>query len=283
MPRTLLLDCVPWLTTLVALIGCLGLTVRFGGGRVDLGRLKKLHGDQGGGVQSLSFVLTLPFFVMVMLMIVQVSQLMIGTIVVHYAALAAARSALVWIPAKIGGDLEPEQQNRISSRSPDTESTDQVYPILDPTSDRYGPTEGGVTYVVDPGSPKFAKIASAAILACVPISPSKDYRFDLSSEGKVALDVLQAAYTSMVPQSTANLAIPTRLKNKLAYAMASTEVEIRVFHPNFEPPLVCYEPPRGEFQDNEVGWQDPITVKVTGDVEEKDGKMVIAAEKIEKE
>ena len=29
--------------------------------------------------------------------------------------------------------------------------------------------------------------------------------------------------------------------------------------------------------------EDPITVKVTGDVEEKDGKMVIAAEKIEKE
>jgi hypothetical protein len=34
-------------------------------------------------VQSLSFVLTLPVFIMVMLMIVQVSQLMIGTVVVH--------------------------------------------------------------------------------------------------------------------------------------------------------------------------------------------------------
>ena len=50
-------------------------------------------------MQSLSFVLTLPLFIMVMMMIVQVSQLMIGMVVVHYAAFAAARSAAVWIPA----------------------------------------------------------------------------------------------------------------------------------------------------------------------------------------
>ena len=50
-------------------------------------------------MQSLSFVLTLPVFILVMMMIVQVSQLMIGIVVVHYAAFAAARSAAVWIPA----------------------------------------------------------------------------------------------------------------------------------------------------------------------------------------
>ena len=44
-----------------------------------------------GSVQTLSFVLTLPIFIMVMMLIVQVSQLMIGLIVVHYAAYAAAR------------------------------------------------------------------------------------------------------------------------------------------------------------------------------------------------
>ena len=50
-------------------------------------------------MQSLSFVLTLPVFIFIMMMIVQVSQLMIGIVVVHYAAFAAARSAAVWIPA----------------------------------------------------------------------------------------------------------------------------------------------------------------------------------------
>lgn len=263
MTRSMLLDCLPWLAWLAGLVIVLALTVRFGGGRIDLRRLRLLHRDQGGGVQSLSFVLTLPLFVWVMLMIVQVSQLMIGTIVVHYAAQAAARAAIVWIPAKVGDNTAPEQENRISMRIPDPEAKDQVFPILDPTSDEYGPTEGGVTYLVEPGSPKYEKIASAAILACVPISPSKDYKFPLPSEGKQAADLMFAAYTSMAPSSTANQAISARLQHKMAYSMAATEVEIRFYHPNFEPPLICYEPPDGEFQDNELGWQDQITVKVT--------------------
>jgi hypothetical protein len=263
MTRTALLHCLPWLALLAGLVIVLVLIVRFGGGRVDLRRLRRLHQDQGGGVQSLSFVLTLPVFVWVMLMIVQVSQLMIGTIVVHYAAQAAARAAIVWIPAKVGEDFSPEQENRISTRIFDPEATDQVFPILDPTSDEFGPTEGGVTYLVEPGSSKYDKIASAAILACVPISPSKDYKFPLSSEGQQAAELMYAAYTSLAPSSTANRAISLRLQHKMAYAMAATQVEIRFYHPNFEPPLICYEPPDGEFQDNELGWQDPITVKVT--------------------
>ena len=40
-------------------------------------------------MQSLSFVLTLPLFVMVMLFIVQLSQITIGRLAVEYAALAA--------------------------------------------------------------------------------------------------------------------------------------------------------------------------------------------------
>ena len=105
-----------------------------------------------------------------MLLIVQVSQLMIGTIVVHYAAFAAARSAAVWIPAAMP---DPEGPCCISSYAVDPERPDQVAPESNPTAADYGPSSGGMTYLVDPGSPKYQKIASAAVLACVPISPSR--------------------------------------------------------------------------------------------------------------
>src|SRR5262245_60242050 len=100
MDRTVIVACLPWLALLAASVLCLRFLARLSGATLCLGRLRALHRDQAGAVQSLSFVLTLPAFIMVMLFIVQVSQLTIGTIVVHYAAFASARSAIVWIPAR---------------------------------------------------------------------------------------------------------------------------------------------------------------------------------------
>jgi hypothetical protein len=101
----------------------------------------------------------------------------------------------------------------------------------------------------------------------MPIAPSRNLNLSLSSDGQAMaqtmLPSLQAAYGSMVSSSASNGAINGRIANKLAYAMAATTVEVRFYHPNFEPPLVCYEPPLGEFQPNELGWQDQVTVKVT--------------------
>ena len=170
------------------------LLVRLCGSRLRLGRVLELHRDEGGSAQSLSFVLTLPFFVMIILFIVQVSQLMIGTIVVHYAAFAAARSAIVWVPA--GVDNEPE--NCFAAYTVDLEAPDQVIPILDPDDPNYGPTSGGVTYVVVPGSPKFLKIASAAVMACMSISPSRDLGLSLSGYGPAAADILKSLYLSLI-------------------------------------------------------------------------------------
>jgi hypothetical protein len=238
------------------------------GGRLEPSRLRRLHGDQEGAVQSLSFVLTMPFFIMVLMMIVQVSQLMIGMVVVQYAALAAARSAIVWIPANLGAGAELE--NQISSYEVDPTATDQVAPELDPTAADYGPSQvGGLTYLVTPGSPKYTKIVSAAVLACMPIAPSRDLNLTLSSDGQALaqtmLPQLQAAYGSMVSSSASNGAINGRIAHKLAYAIQATTVEVRFYHPNFEPPLVCYDIPPwlDEFQPNEMGWQDQVNVKVT--------------------
>jgi hypothetical protein len=269
--RAILLDCLPWLGLLAALVGVAWLVVWLAGGRLELSRLRRLHGDQGGGVQSLAFVLTMPVFVMVLMLIVQTSQLMIASVVVNYAALAAARAAIVWIPANTGD----EQENQIGSleREIDPNVLNQVAPELDPAAADYGPGQGGMTYLVpaDPSSPKYSKIVSAAVLACMPVAPSRNLNLDLPQGGQTMLQALQAAYGSMVSSSASNGAINGRLMHKLAYAAAATTVEVRYYHPNFEPPLQPYDgvgvwPPNSEtppeFQSNELGWQDQVTVTV---------------------
>ncbi len=90
MGRAVLLACLPWLGWLILSAAVLFLLAGASRARLEAGRLRQLHADQRGSAQSLSFVLTLPLFVMILLLIVQVSQLMIGTVVVHYAAYAAA-------------------------------------------------------------------------------------------------------------------------------------------------------------------------------------------------
>ena len=92
MSRAIMTACLPWLAVLLVLILAAWVLVRFSRAQLHLGRLFELHRDEAGSVQSLSFVLTLPVFVMIAMMIVQVSQLMIGVVVVHYAAFAAART-----------------------------------------------------------------------------------------------------------------------------------------------------------------------------------------------
>ncbi|HUT08889.1 MAG TPA: TadE/TadG family type IV pilus assembly protein [Thermoguttaceae bacterium] len=265
MGRAVLVACLPWLALLVVSLFAAYLLVRFNGSGIRFRRLWQLHRDQDGSAQSLSFVLTLPVFVMIMLFIVQVSQLMIGTIVVHYAAYAAARSAIVWIPADLGTDEGP---NCISFSFPDPDAPKQDVPILDPTDPNYGPSEGGMTFLVEPGSPKFEKIRSAAVLACTPICPSRDVGLELSGQGALIAEILKEAYGSMVPQAEQNARIPTRLENKLAYAMENTFLEIRFYHKNEEPPLLTYLIPddEGEFYPNEIGWQDLVTVTVRHDL-----------------
>lgn len=277
MCRAVLQACLPWLGLLLASVACAYLLARLNRSRLQLRRLRRLHGDQLGSAQSLSFVLTLPFFVMIMMFIVQVSQLMIGEIVVHYSAFAAARSAIVWIPAAV--DVV-EARNCISTYTPDPQAEDQVFPELDPLEEDYGPGPGGVTYLVDPGSRKYAKITSAAVMACMAISPSRDLGIQPPQDGPLSAEIIQEAYAAMDPESEANRRIPVRISNKLAYAAENTQVEIRFFHKNSEPPLVTYyhlagpddvyvpEEPyytwrlQPEFQFNELGWQDQITVTV---------------------
>ena len=270
MGRSVLLACVPWLAILAASFAVLFVIARANRARPRPRRLRRLHTDQHGSVQSLSFVLTLPLFIMVLLLIVQVSQLMIGQMVVEYAAFAAARAAAVWIPADTP---YPEGANCIVAFFPDLNAEVQVIPVLDPDDPDYGPAEGGMIYRIEPGGAKFEKIASAAVLACMPISPSRDVGATLSGTGPLAADIITRAYTAMAPNSDSGPAAARRIQNKLAYAMANTSVEIKFYHKNSEPPLFqqigrpySISPDPDEFRPNELGWQDQITVTVRHDL-----------------
>ena len=131
---------------------------------------------QGMVHQSLAFVLTVPFFILVLMFIVQVSQLTVGLIVVQYSAFAGARAAAVWIPAQIGESSGlyggNEVQNRFDWR---------LQPVASDFAERLTMVPG------DPGvsgqwngseiSLKFRRIRSAVVLAVAPVGPSRDLAF----------------------------------------------------------------------------------------------------------
>ena len=265
MAMAILRACLPWFAVLAAAVLLLIPICRAAPAAPDFRKLARLHADQRGAVQSLSFVLTLPFFVLIVLFIVQVSQIMIGTVIVHYAAYAAARSAIVWIPAGVGL-TEPE--NRISSYYLDPYAEDQATPILDPGDPNYGPGAGGLTFLVMPGGAKYSKIVSAAALAVMPICPSRDLGLSLPVNAGPRAAILQAVYRQNVPDFDRNPRIAQRLVNKLAYALNFTAIEVRFFHSNQDPPLIPYFLPddSGEFYANELGFQDSVTVTVRHDM-----------------
>ena len=250
MPQSTIELCWPGLVTIAALLLVLRILVGLCGAQLNLARLRLLHRDQGGSVQSLSFILALPLFIMILMGIVQVSQMMIARIYVQYAAVAAVRSAVVWIPATmVDGD---EGSNEIRDL------------VLDGQQDA---AANGTYYRVAPGSHKAFRVQMAAAQALMSIAPSRDTAdgSDRSHLGNVAIDAIERAYASLVPASQGDPSIGRRLANKLAYSLQNTAVEIRVFHSGSEPELLPWDVPPdvGQFYPNEIGYKDSITVTVT--------------------
>ena len=244
--------CLPWAICLIVGVIAARLLVAVSGAKLKLARLRSFHRSEEGSVQSLSFVLTLPFFVMILMMIIQSFQIMFGNIVVHYSAFAAVRSASVWIPANVGVS---ETKNRISSMT-----------LINSTSD-------GQQYLIDPAGEKFSKIRQAATLACMTLGPSRDLGYQLAPDHQATHTALTRLYQGTNPGSQSNSLISTRLRNKLAYSYHNTAVRLTFWHRNEflrwywrDPPLqVRYDLPpyRDEYYMNEVGWQDELTAQVT--------------------
>jgi hypothetical protein len=140
--------------------------------------------------------------------------------------------------------------------------------VLDPEAAGYGPSQGGVTCIIEPGSEKYDKIFSAAALALMPISPSRDWGGGGQGDHAGLAAAVKSAYRAIAPGSASNARVSARVDNKLAWAMAATELQIRFYHQNAEPPLLTHfiEDDPTEFRSNELGWQDQIQVKLKYDL-----------------
>ena len=278
MHRAILVACFPYFLWLLAGFAALWLVLRISGARLALAKLRGLHRCQEGGVQTLSFVLTLPIFMMIVLFIVQVSQLMIGITVVHYAAFAAARAASVWIAA----ELPDEPANNMGGRSI---APGDTYPVWYSTPqynfNTISPAEKQTVA-------KYYRIWSAAAMACMPIAPSHQYMSpsamqQIGAQNGVTVPMTRL-YQSLVPKSASNPQIANRLRNKAAYAYDHTMIVISgtdyslnglngptynpVNHPSptdpFSPEPIG-TPQTWLYRRSEIGWQDPITVYVNFD------------------
>ncbi|MEX0717164.1 MAG: hypothetical protein WD066_11270 [Planctomycetaceae bacterium] len=265
MHREVLQACLPCLIALAISFAAWVVIARLGGGRRDWRRLLRVHRCEHGGVQSLAFVLTLPILIVIILFIIQISQLMIGTIVVHYAAFAAARAASVWIPAHYGETEWDEYE-----QYPPEERANAIADVAGL------PYEEDETYTLaipfDPGDHKLWRIRTAAVMGCAPIAPSRDLGISSSQVSQAtrrAIEGTQALYPTVVPSASANARIDDRIYNKLAYSDLNTTVILewrdgarssrsgRTYNPR-NSPAYPYRP----WHPLEVGWQDPLTVYV---------------------
>lgn len=267
MTRALLIAWFPWFGCLIAAAIAAWLVARASGARLAPARLRSLHRNEAGSIQTLSLVLTLPMFIMLVMFIVQVADLMMGIAVVHYAAFAAARAASVWIPAQVPS----------VSEAPNT-----FYPgSLDSFASTYPQWR---TNELDAGSSdvqiwwKYRKIWSAAAMACTPISPSRKY-FQGDDSPSGAFSIYSAAAIAMSPTLQRFPAYDRVIWRKANYAAANTRIVINGIDrdgtegPTYNPYPGYYttqiDPATGQpaevwvpHNDLEVGWEDPLTVTV---------------------
>ena len=241
------------LAAAVALIGL----IRLSGARWSWRRVAAVTASETGAVQALSFVLTFPVFVMIVLFIFQISQLMIGMMVVHYASFAAARSAQVWIPATTSVSADGEYDaNRLSG-----------------TADVRGTVRINAPFLASNPDLKLDEIWTAAMLACLPIAPSRSIAVPDSPYWLGELrSALLTAYSLFDPAAATNSQIPTRLDRKLRYCANFTQVALTFTDRSSGPERggndQSYNPvghPSLPYDSSEAGWQDTVTVTVMHD------------------
>ena len=263
MHRAILQACLPWFFWLCVASGLVLLLVQLCGSRIDWRRLRHLPRGEEGSVQSLSLVLTLPVFLMLVLFIVQVTQVMVGIMMVNYAAFAAARAASVWIPADVTTDssfrdppfndpmidlIDPSSASAVNDRiMPDgTINNSSLQGDLEQANvvagpGQFGNPETGGESLMESfeayknlkyqriQSYKYQKIIMAGVIPCLTISPSRDFNtnVELPSQFQNTYLALSRLYPQVDPKSRSNNRMSQRLFNKLRYAARYTTVELR--------------------------------------------------------
>ena len=238
------LDWLFCLAIIAMLLLALRLLLRWSGGRKRERTVRGLHGDQRGSVQSLSFVLTLPVFIMIIMAIVQIGQIMLAQVIVEYAALASARAASVWTSTFTTKTIgAPDQQGNTGQQS----TTAQQRNCLGDRRDRIDNDATVARYRIVTSNKMYTKVGQiqkAAHMACLPICPSRwpyqEAPTFQQTDTEQTYDSLVKAYQEMAGEhSTASQqAIADRLKKKYAYSEKNTHVDIEIEHPlQSEPPL----------------------------------------------
>lgn len=276
MHRAVLQACLPWFIWLCVASGVALLLVQYCGGRLDWRRLRRLSSCEDGAVQSLSLVLTLPVFLLLILFIVQITQIMVGIMMVNYAAFAGARAASVWIPADVTLDRTFNDDASVT--------TIQLQNLIEPANvvagfvDGSALPSGGIAVLSasnSPASVKCQRIVLASVIPCLTISPSRSM-----GTGNQLPTALQNTYNALVklyplvdPASQSNSQMPQRLRNKLTYAANFTSVDLiwqNVAHPIPDiidgptyNPYMHPSPAVPPWNPNEIGFRDPVTVSVT--------------------
>lgn len=254
--RSILIAGAPILAALAVCAAGLVLLLRFSRLRWNWQRVARLPADDQGGVQSLAFVMTFPIFLLLVLFIVQLSQLMIGVVLVHYAAFASARAASVWIPADV--------DDAFRMQGGDSGGQNELPAFVAPGG-RWTISQQVVEGL---GDRKIREIWSAAALACVPLAPSKPTSGGgpLSTLATGTASSLTLIVQALDPAARNNAVLPRRLTNKVSYSFANTTVELQfVDRTSQGAGGATYNPlghPRVEYLPSEVGWQDPVTVTV---------------------
>jgi hypothetical protein len=264
MHRAILIAWLPSVLALLAGMAALWLVMRVSGARLRPARLLSLHRCESGSVQTLSFVLTLPVFVMLLLFIVQMAELMVGVGIVHYAAFAGARAASVWVPATTvyepANTFEPESLSEANWKYP-----------------RWILTEMDLRQFAYERQFKYRKIGLAASIALAPLGPSRD--LEEPSQSSRGTEILKRVYASMVPRAARYPGTPRLIQKKLDYSLRNTRIGVTgVDRQGAQGPT--YNPYPGYFtmernpttgaltevwvpwKPHEIGWEDPILVFV---------------------
>ena len=268
--------CWPWLLLLAGCLLVLRLLIAWMRIEVRPARVLGLASDEQGGVQTLSFVLTVPLFIFIMMFIVQLSQITIGQIGVEYAAFAAARSAIVWIPAEtyeepamtIGAGREFKWFEAYSGDR-QIQFNVSAYMESPPAHVPAGTTNIYRIYEVIPGGAKYEKIRTAAALALMNVAPSRQVvtsQTTASTMASLLVAPMEKASLGVAPVTATNPRWSARLNNKLAYALESTAIRIRIRHKDSSASALLWDHDlqhdRLQFRMNEVDWQDQVQVDV---------------------
>ena len=264
MHRELFQACQPYFAGLVICFLVLWAILRLSSLKPNWKRLFSIHKCEDGGVQSLSFVLTLPIFLFVVQTIVQLSQLMIAQAVVNYSAFAAARAASVWSSVAIASDdgsyFYPENKmHYFEEWQYRTDGQVRRFDLL------YNSLELQE-------NPKLKKIFQSAIMNLAVLGPSDENRYGYQFPGDSVMQesstVAKKLMVAVAPHLQNNSRIPVRIDHKLAYTEQNTLVRFQWTYkdlrhgPTYNP--LSYSNPTGTLavDIHEVGWRDPLTVTI---------------------